>query len=128
MQFILSLLGFFFLLVTIGMGILVWNVRRRMKSIRDAMQDSMEDEEFLRKADKHYYKKKANTGVEFDEEYFKGDPNRDRNKQQSRQERKSQSTTFTASNGVTIIDGRDAKARKKMFAQDEGEYVDFKEE
>ena len=37
-------------------------------------------------------------------------------------------TTYTA-DGVTIIDHRDpSEVNKKIFAQDEGEYVDFKEE
>jgi len=124
MQFFLSLIGFFFLLFTIGMFYIVWKVRKRMKDIRDAMQDTMNDEAFQRMADKNYYRKKRDN-VEFDEDYFKGNPGNygGQRKKQSKHTRR----TYTAS-GVTIIDDRGPQAEQKIFAKDEGEYVDFKEE
>ena len=39
-----------------------------------------------------------------------------------------QNRTTRTAEGVTIVDKRDpSTANKKIFAQDEGEYVDFKE-
>ncbi|MCR4604069.1 MAG: DUF4834 family protein [Prevotella sp.] len=125
MQFFLSLIGFLFLLFTAGMFYVVWKVRKRMKEFRDAMQDNMNDEAFQRMADKNYYRKKRNK-VEFDEDYFKGNPNGSEGSQKKKQSRHSR-RTYTAS-GVTIIDDRGPEADQKIFAQDEGEYVDFKEE
>ncbi|MBR1416103.1 MAG: DUF4834 family protein [Prevotella sp.] len=131
MQFFLSLIGFIFLLFTCGMAVIVWKVHKRMRDIRDVMQEQMQDEEFLRKADKNYFRKKRDQGPMFDEEYFKGDPLGKRKKQEeqaSGQQRSTRRTTRTAG-GVTIIDDRAPEKRdKKIFAQDEGEYVDFKEE
>ena len=129
MQFLLSLIGFIFLSVTVAFAVLVWKVRRRMKSFRDAMQDGMDEEAFRRMADKNYYRNHRDDEVHFDDEYFKGDPDgsRQRRQQQGRQQQPSRRTTRTA-DGLTIIDNRDAAERdKKIFAQDEGEYVDFKE-
>ena len=49
MKFILALFGFFFLIVTGFMAVIVWKVRKRMRVIREAMEDSMQDEAFKRK-------------------------------------------------------------------------------
>ena len=49
MKFILALFGFFFLIVTGFMAVIVWKVRKRMRVIREAMEDSMQDETFKRK-------------------------------------------------------------------------------
>jgi len=125
MQFFLSLIGFFFLLFTAGMFYVVWKVRKRMKDIRDAMQDNMNDEAFQRMADKNYYRKKREN-IEFDEDYFKGNPDGSTSKQQKKQSKHTR-RTYTAS-GVTIIDDRGPQAEQKIFSHDEGEYVDFKEE
>ncbi len=99
-----------------------------MRAFRDAMQDHMSDEAFQRMADKDYYRKKANEGPMFDEEYFKGNPNGWRERAQTRQQQQSTRRTTKTSAGVTIIDNRDPSvANKKIFSQNEGEYVDYTE-
>ena len=122
MHFILSFLGFIFLLFTVGMAVLVWKVRRRMNDFRKAMEDNMDNEAFRRMADKNYYRKGGGTNeTPFDDDYFKGAANSGKQQQQTRR------TTRTAG-GVTIIDDRSPDQRnKKIFAQDEGEYVDYVE-
>ena len=127
MQFFLSLIGFLFILGTCGMAYIVWKVHKRMRDIRDAMQDQMQDEAFRRMADRNYYRNKRDEGPMFDEEYFKGDPNGQRAKQQQQQEQQQQHTrrTTKTKDGFTIIDDR--APGKKIFAHDEGEYVDYKE-
>ena len=128
MKFFLALIGFFFLIVTGFMAVLVWKVRKRMRVIREAMQDSMQDEAFQRMADKYYYKKHQDQGPVFDEEYFKGDPNRTaRNQQEKKQHQQTRRTTHTAG-GVTIIDDRNPDvANKKIFEKNDDEYVDYVE-
>jgi hypothetical protein len=130
MKFFLALLGFFFLLMTLGFAYIVWKVRKRVHQFRDAMRSQMDDDEYQRMADKNYYRKRRNTGPMFDEEYFKGDPNGWRNRTQANQQQQQQKqrrATNTAS-GVTIIDDRDPSvANKKIFAKDEGDYVDYQE-
>ncbi|MCR4808575.1 MAG: DUF4834 family protein [Prevotella sp.] len=128
MKFFLALFAFFFIIFTCGMAVLVWKVRKRMRDIRDAMRDSMGDDAFQRMADKNYYRKHRDQGPVFDEEYFKGDPNRTaRNQQEREQQQQTRRTTHT-SGGVTIIDDRSPDvANKKIFDKDEGEYVDYVE-
>ena len=131
MRFLLALFGFFFLIVTGLMAVIVWKVRKNMKAFRDSVESQMQDENFQRMADKNYYRKKQDQGPVFDEEYFKGDPMGKKRKarhQQQQQQQQTRRTTRTA-DGVTIIDDREPGQRdKKIFAQDEGEYVDFIEE
>lgn len=128
MRFFLALFGFFFLILTGLMAIIVWKVRKRMRAIREAMENSMQDDAFQRMADKNYYRKHRDQGPVFDEEYFKGDPNRTtRNQQEKKQQQQTRRTTRTAS-GVTIIDDRTPDvANKKIFEKNEDEYVDYVE-
>jgi hypothetical protein len=110
------------------MAVIVWKVRKRMRAIREAMENSMQDDAFQRMADKNYYRKHRDQGPVFDEEYFKGDPNRTtRNQQEKKQQQQTRRTTRTAS-GVTIIDDRTPDvANKKIFEKNEDEYVDYVE-
>jgi len=128
MRFFLALFGFFFLILTGLMAVIVWKVRKRMRAIREAMENSMQDDAFQRMADKNYYRKHRDQGPVFDEEYFKGDPNRTtRNQQEKKQQQQTRRTTRTAS-GVTIIDDRTPDvANKKIFEKNEDEYVDYVE-
>lgn len=129
MQFFLALIGFVFLLFTVGFAAVLWKVRRRFHDLRDAMQDGTVDEAFQRMANKYYYREKRDEGPMFDEDYFKGDPNRDQNTKGKKQQKKKHTWRSTkTADGITIYDDRDPiQANKKIFAQDEGEYVDFKE-
>jgi hypothetical protein len=83
------------------------------------------EEEFQRMANKYYYKEKnKNDEIKFDKDYFKGNPN---GRQQKQQQSTSKRTTRTA-DGFTIVDNRRPdQINKKIFAQDEGEYVDYTE-
>lgn len=125
MKTLLSIIGFFFLMFTIGAVLLLWKVRRRMRDIRQVMEDNLNDEDFQRMANKYFYRDKKGDEPQFDDDYFKGDSNDatagSAKKKQSRR-------TMRAAGGVTIIDDRDPSvAQRKIFTHDEGEYVDFKE-
>lgn len=124
MRFFLALIGFFFLIITGFLAVIVWKVRKRIHDMRDAMQDA-NDEAFQRMADKYYYKKQQGQGPVFDEDYFKGDPNRTARHQQEQQHQQHTRRTTQTADGFTIIDDRNPK--KKIFEKNEGEYVDYVE-
>lgn len=44
MKYILALFGIFFLIVTGYIAVIVWKIRKRMHAIREAMENSMQDE------------------------------------------------------------------------------------
>ena len=127
MQIFLSIVGFVFLLMTACIAIFIWKVRRHMRQLHDAMKDNMNDEAFRRMADKNYYRHYHDDPPPFADDYFKGDPDGSRKKQQKQQEQQRTRRTTRTAGGVTIIDDRDPNARKKIFAKDEGEYVDYVE-
>ena len=67
-----------------------------------------------------------------DEKYknFLKNKSNDKNQKQKKQKKNQQQTssrTFRTADGITITDQRNSHRDKKIFAQDEGEYVDFKE-
>ena len=49
MKYILALFGLFFLIVTGYIAGIVWKIRKRMRTIRETMENSMQDEAFKRK-------------------------------------------------------------------------------
>lgn len=113
----------FALLVAFTIAILMvfYFLRKGFRFLRRMASGEMTDEEFERLSKKNYRKK---DGPSFDKDYFKGF-----GWQQSQQKRQStQKRTTKTADGVTIVDQRDPdKANKKIFAHDEGEYVDFTE-
>ena len=123
----MSTFVYFFLgllvVITIIVLVVLHYVRKGLRFFKRMATGDLTEEEFKRMSDKHYSSKKQNS-VHFDDDYFKGKGwQRSTGKQQQQQRR----TTRTA-DGVTIVDNRDPNAaNKKIFAQDEGEYVDFKE-
>jgi hypothetical protein len=127
MKFILGVIFFFFAISLLGGIVLFWKLRKQAMAFRDAMQDSLKDEEFQRMADKNYYRKQRDNGPQFDADYFDGDDSQQRQRQQQQQKKQQRRTTRTR-DGVTVIDDRDPSvAERKIFTADEGEYVDFKE-
>ena len=113
-------------LVTIGILVVLYFVRKGIKFFTRFSSGDLSDEDFKRMSDKYYSSKKRDS-VQFDDDYFKGTANKSNRKKQERSQQQ-QRTTRTA-DGVTIVDNRDPNtANKKIFAQDEGEYVEFTEE
>lgn len=104
---------------TVTILVFLYFLRKGVRFVKRVASGEMTDEEFERLSRKNYRKKE---GPSFDKDYFKGAS------QQQNQQSNQRRTTRTA-DGVTIVDKRDPnKANKKIFAQDEGEYVDFVEE
>ena len=111
----MSTFVYFFLgllvVITIIVLVVLHYVRKGLRFFKRMATGDLTEEEFKRMSDKHYSSKKQNS-VHFDDDYFKGKGwQRSTGKQQQQQRR-----------------NRDPNAaNKKIFAQDEGEYVDFKE-
>ena len=106
--------------VTIALLVVLYFMRKGFRFVKRMYNGEITDEDFERLAKKNYQRKESPS---FDSDYFKGT-----GRQQSSQQPKQRRTTRTA-DGVTIVDQRDPnKTNKKIFAQNEGEYVDFVEE
>jgi len=107
-------------ILTIAVLVVFYFLRKGYRYIKRVASGEMTDEEFERLSKKNYRRK---DGPSFDKDYFKGT-----NRQQSQQQSTQRRTTRTAE-GFTIVDRRDPnKTSKKIFAPDEGEYVEFTEE
>ncbi|MCR5270600.1 MAG: DUF4834 family protein [Prevotella sp.] len=106
--------------------VVMFYIGRIVRMVRKYMRGEMSDEEFQRKSNKYYYQQQERQGPQFDKDYFKGSSNQS---QQNYQEQARQHKTYTTrtEEGHTIFDQRE-NTSKKIFAQDEGEYVDFVEE
>ena len=117
-------------LFTIGMLVVLYYVRKGIRFFRRLHTGEMSGEEFERMANK-YYRKQEDVNSSFSDDYFKGAGwQRDQAEQQrgTSQEQNKQRRRKTTTGGVTIEDRRDpSQANKKIFAHDEGEYVDFTE-
>ena len=130
MKFFLIIFLILLALLTIGMLVVFYYVRKGIRYFRRFSTGETSGEEFESMANK-YYRKKENLNDQFGEDYFKGSGwqrNQDGKQQATGQGQNRQRHRQTTSGGVTIEDRRDPnRANKKIFAQDEGEYVDFTE-
>ena len=123
MNIFLGIIGFLLLFVVIMVLVAMHYVRGFYLKIKKTITGDLDDEEtFRRMADKHY---RGNNDPKFDKDYFKG-----AGKQQQQRGPESntrRTTTTTTGEGVTIIDERPHEEKRKIFEQEEGEYVDFTE-
>ena len=122
----ISLCIFFLALAALVITLSLHFARRgKTPEEREAKKKKKEEEEeeyFKRVSTKNYHKEEK---PRFDKDYFK------REEEPEPQEKIQEAPrTTTTSEGVTIIDERQAKSPKnnKIFNDDEGEYVEFVEE
>ena len=116
------------IVIAIAAGLLVvfYYLRKGFKFVRRMANGEMTDEDFERLSKKFH--KRGPNNVNFDSDYFKGAGNQQyQQQQQGNAKKQSQRTTFHTKEGVTIVDERAPQSSKKIFAQDEGEYVEFTE-
>jgi predicted membrane protein len=129
------------IVVAIAAGLLVvfYYLRKGFKIVKKMASGEMTDEEFERLSKKFH--KAGGTTCKFDNDYFKGaSTTQQQYQQQARQNArngqgsqggqslKQERSSFKTKEGVTIVDERSSQNSKKIFAQDEGEYVEFTEE
>ena len=134
MKEILTIILFALLFITIVLAILfherVRNIKKMVQKAaeeREARKQAKEDEYFKRTSTKNY--RKDEEAPKFDKDYFKSkeEAPTDQPKQESQKKATTRRTTTTDS-GVTIIDDRgDHKTDRKIFNDNEGEYVEFEE-
>jgi len=134
MNFFLFVIAFLLIFLTVIVIIVLAFIRRGVKKIKQAVTGDYDDEEtFRRMADKHYRGKSGDP--QFDKDYFKSSTGstttdgKQRTGQQKTWGQQQQQTrrTTTTREGVTIIDERSPSNQRKIFAEDEGEYVEFEE-
>jgi hypothetical protein len=120
------------IVVIIALGLVVgfYYLRKGYKFVKRMTRGEMTEEDFERLSNRFYKKKDK---VNFDSDYFKGSGTQQQGRQQQqgpfrRQQQQSTRTTIHTADGVTIVDERQPQSNKKIFAQDEGEYVEFTEE
>ena len=114
--------------VIIALGLMVgfYYLRKGYKFVKRMTRGEMTEEDFERLSNR-FYKKKDN--INFDSDYFKGSGTQQQARpNQGRQRQQASRTTIHTADGVTIVDERTPQSNKKIFAQDEGEYVEFTEE
>jgi Flp pilus assembly protein TadB len=122
MEFVLIIFIVIIAIVAAVLLVAFYYLRKGYRFIRRVANGDITEEEFERLSKKHY-KGRGDNGINFDADYFKTT-----NKKQKQQgQQRTASRTFRTADGVTITDQRDPNQSKKIFAQDEGEYVDFKE-
>ena len=114
-------------LVVMAMIALIF-LRRLFLRLRQHLTGDYDEETVRRMSDKYY--KGDGDGPQFDKDYFKGTgSSRQYRGNQQKRERPQESRRTTTAAGITIIDERSREeAERKIFTQDEGEYVDFVEE
>ena len=107
--------------------------RRLILRFRQYITGDYDDETVRRMSDKYY--RGDGDGPQFDKDYFKSSTGstttdgKQRTGQQKTWGQQQQQTrrTTTTREGVTIIDERSQSNQRKIFAEDEGEYVEFEE-
>ena len=126
MKFFGAVIFFLIAFMVVIVMIALLFLRKMFIRFRQHLTGDYDEETFRRMSDKHY----RGEGPQFDKDYFKGSGSSRQYRPNGQQDaqRRQQRTTTTAS-GVTIIDERSQEeTKRKIFTQDEGEYVDFVEE
>lgn len=121
----LALLAF----ATIGLLVMFYVVGKGIRFFRRFSTGDMSDEEFQRMANK-YYRRADDSKHHFGDDYFKGSGRKQSGsgEQPYADGQQQQRPRRASADGVTIEDHRNPdRANKKIFARDEGEYVDFTE-
>lgn len=124
MEFFLIIFGIIILIAAAILLVALYYLRKGYRFIKRMTNGEMTEEDFERLSKKNY-RRKDYEGFDFDADYFKTTDKKQKQKKQNQQQ--ASSRTFRTADGITITDQRNSHRDKKIFAQDEGEYVDFKE-
>jgi hypothetical protein len=129
MQFFGAVIIFLIAFMAAIVLIVLFYIRKGFIRLRQHLTGDYDDETVKRMSDKYY--RGEGSGPQFDKNYFKGSGkgfhhHHPHGGQQQAQQQTRQTTT--TQEGVTIIDDRPKENRRKIFKENEGEYVDFVEE
>lgn len=110
--------------------VVLFYIRKGIIFFKRHLTGDYDDETFQRMANKYY--RGNGEGPQFDKDYFKGTGGYHKGAAGPRSQGQQQARTTVVNHegeNVTIIDDRSTVERKKkIFTQDEGEYVDYVEE
>lgn len=126
MEFFLIIFVIFVLIIAAVLLVVLYYLRKGYRFIKRMTNGEMTDEEFERLSKKNYRRRDYETS-DFDADYFKTTDKNQKQKKQKQNQQQASSRTFRTADGITITDQRNSHRDKKIFAQDEGEYVDYKE-
>ena len=126
MEFFLIIFVIFILIIAAVLLVVLYYLRKGYRFIKRMTNGEMTEEEFERLSKKNYRRKDFDD-LDFDADYFKTTDKNQKQKKQKKNQQQTSSRTFRTADGITITDQRNSHRDKKIFAQDEGEYVDFKE-
>ena len=126
MEFFLIIFVIFILIIAAVLLVVLYYLRKGYRFIKRMTNGEMTEEEFERLSKKNYRRKDFDD-LDFDADYFKTTDKNQKQKKQKKNQQQTSSRTFRTADGITITDQRNSHREKKIFAQDEGEYVDFKE-
>jgi biopolymer transport protein ExbB/TolQ len=127
MEFFLIIFVIFILIIAAVLLVVLYYLRKGYRFIKRMTNGEMTEEEFERLSKKNY-RRKDYEGFDFDDDYFKTTDKNQKQKKQKKNQQQTSSRTFRTADGITITDQRNSHREKKIFAQDEGEYVEFTEE
>lgn len=128
MELFLIIFVIFILIIAAVLLVVLYYLRKGYRFIKRMTNGEMTEEEFERLSKKNYRRKDFDD-LDFDADYFKTtDKNQKQKKQKKKNQQQTSSRTFRTADGITITDQRNSHREKKIFAQDEGEYVEFTEE
>ena len=127
MEFFLIIFVIFILIIAAVLLVVLYYLRKGYRFIKRMTNGEMTEEEFERLSKKNYRRKDFDD-LDFDADYFKTTDKNQKQKKQKKNQQQSSSRTFRTADGITITDQRNSHRDKKIFAQDEGEYVEFTEE
>jgi biopolymer transport protein ExbB/TolQ len=126
MELFLIIFVIFILIIAAVLLVVLYYLRKGYRFIKRMTNGEMTEEEFERLSKKNYRRKDFDD-LDFDADYFKTTDKNQKQKKQKKNQQQTSSRTFRTADGITITDQRNSHREKKIFAQDEGEYVDFKE-
>lgn len=124
MDFFLFLFLALIVAATAVLLVVMFYIGKIVRMVKKFMRGEMSEEDFQRMSNKYYYQQQEKQGPQFAKDYFKSRSSEQKdNKQKTRQQ---QANTTKTKDGNTIVDNREP-SNKKIFAQDEGEYVEYTE-
>lgn len=127
MELFLIIFVIFILIIAAVLLVVLYYLRKGYRFIKRMTNGEMTEEEFERLSKKNYRRKDFDD-LDFDADYFKTTDKNQKQKKQKKNQQQTSSRTFRTADGITITDQRNSHREKKIFAQDEGEYVEFTEE
>ena len=123
---LVSVFLFILIFIAIVAAVIIAIMYKGVRNIKEAQ------EQFIKTGGKKFnrqeyirYQREQREKNPFDKDYFKSSGSSKREEPKTEKENTTRRTT--TSSGVTIIDDRETEGKKKIFDNNDGEYVEFEE-